>query len=434
MGGTNVGGPVAFPLKLSVNKRYLVDQNNAPFLINQASSWGLIQCLSTADATDYLDALKARGFNAVMVSIISYDTRMAGNPPNWQGVSPFGTQWDYSTFNEAYFAHADQIINLARDRGMLVTLVPSYLGYPGEPTQGWFDEMLSTNNSVAKSLAYGRFLGQRYKDFTNIIWIAGGDNTPAPGSELEKRLKAIIDGIRESDTHLWTAHWDSVAQGNGVLSTDNPTFASYMNINGYYAYDYDFPFLRDIEAYNRTPTMMYYHLDQSYETEPGGTPGNIRRKAYQAMLTGSAGSSFAAGPTWVTFTNWRSTMDTPAGLQNQIWLKTFKSRPWYDLVPDQNHLTVTAGVGQLYDYVSAARTSSGSTVMAYLPSSRPLTVDLTKVSGTQAKAWWYNPVSGQSTLIGSFPTTGSKIFTPPTNDDWLLVIDDASLNLPAPGL
>lgn len=430
------GGPAAFPLKLSANNRYLVDQNNTPFLINQASSWGLIQSLSTADAIDYLDALKARGFNAVMVSIISFDVRMAGNPPNWQGISPFKTQWDYSTFNEAYFAHADEIINLAKDRGMLVTLVPSYLGYPGEPTQGWFDEMLSANNSVAKSQAYGQFLGRRYKDFTNIIWIAGGDNTPAPGSELEKRLKAIIDGIRETDTHLWTGHWDSVAHGNGVLSTDNPTFASYMNINGYYAYDYDFTFQRDLEAYNRTPAMMLFHLDQSYETEPGGTPSNIRRKAYQAMLTGAAGSSFAAGPTWVTFTNWRSTMDTPAGLQNQIWLQAFKSRPWFDLVPDQNHLTVTSGLGQLNSvtYLTAARTPSGSTVMAYLFDERPVTIDMSRVSGTQAKAWWFSPLTGQSTLIGTFPTTGSKVFTTPTIDDWLLVLDDASLNLPAPGV
>ena len=273
-------------MKISGNGRYLVDQNNQPFLINQASSWGLIQSLSTADATDYLDALKQRGFNTVMVSIISYDIRMAGNPPYWQGISPFNTQWDFSTYNEAYFAHADEIINLAKARGMLVTLVPAYLGYAGEPTQGWFDEMLGANNSVAKSLAYGRFLGQRYKNFTNIIWVAGGDNTPAPGSELENRLKAIIDGIRESDSHLWTAHWDSVGTGNGVMSTENATFASYMNINGYYAYDYDLTYQRDLAFYNKQPVKMMFHLDQSYEGEPGGTVENIRRKAYDVMLMG----------------------------------------------------------------------------------------------------------------------------------------------------
>ncbi|HKO47534.1 MAG TPA: DUF4038 domain-containing protein, partial [Polyangiaceae bacterium] len=423
-------------MKLSANNRYLVDQANVPFLINQASSWGLIQSLSTADATDYLDALKQRGFNTVMVSIISNDIRMAGNPPNWQGIPPFTTQWDYSTYNEAYFAHADQIINLAKDRGMLVTLVPSYLGYPGDRNQGWFDELGGANNSVAKSLAYGRFLGQRYKSFSNIVWVAGGDNAPAQGSELENRLKAIVDGIRENDNHLWTAHWDSVGHGNGVMSTENSTFASYMNINGYYAYDYNPTYQRNLDFYNKTPAMMMFHLDQSYEGEPGGTLDNIRRKAYDVMLMGGAGSSFCAGQNWWGFFNWRSNMDTPGTLQTNLWYQAFSSRHWYELVPDQNHTAVTAGLGTwgANDYVAAARTTSGSTVMAFLPSSRTVTVDMSKVSGSQAKAWWYNPSNGQSTLIGSFATSGSRGFSPPGNGDWLLVVDDAAHNFPAPGV
>src|SRR6185295_14098408 len=35
-----------FPLRVSGNGRYLVDDAGHPFLINQASSWGLIQSLS----------------------------------------------------------------------------------------------------------------------------------------------------------------------------------------------------------------------------------------------------------------------------------------------------------------------------------------------------------------------------------------------------
>src|SRR5260221_1930686 len=97
-----VSAPV-FPLQLSANQRYLVDQNNTPFLINQASSWGLIQALPTTDAGDYMDALKAKGFNTLLVSIISYDVRMAGNPPNWQRVPPFTTQSDYATHNSPSF-------------------------------------------------------------------------------------------------------------------------------------------------------------------------------------------------------------------------------------------------------------------------------------------------------------------------------------------
>jgi hypothetical protein len=426
-----------FPLKLSGNNRYLVDQNNVPFLINQASSWGLIQSLSTADATEYMDQLKQRGFNALMVSIISNDTRFAGGPPNWQGVSPFNTQWDFSTPNDAYFAHADQIINLAAARGMLVTLVPSYLGYPNDASQGWWDEIQSANNSVTKSRAYGQYLGNRYKNFPNIIWIAGGDNTPAAGSQLEAHMKAVIDGIKQNDpNHLWTGHWDgSTGAPKGVLSTDPPAFTSYINVNGYYAFDYDLTYQRNLDAWNRSPVMMFYNLDQSYETEPGGTPQNIRRKAYDAMLMGSGGSSFNAGPNWYTFKNWKTNLDTTGSKETQLWYKFFSSRSWQTLVPDLNHTAATGGLGTFgaTDYVCAARTTSGGTIIAYLPAGHTVTVDLRQVSGTQSKAWWYDPTTGAATAIGTFANTGSQPFAAPNSGSWALVVDDASLNLAAPG-
>jgi hypothetical protein len=50
-----------------------------------------------------------------------------------------------------------------------------------------------------------------------------------------------------------------------------------------------------------------------------------------------------------------------------------------------------------------------------------------------ARAWWFDPAAGTATSIGDFATTGTRVFTPPAAQDWVLVIDDASLNLPAPG-
>jgi hypothetical protein len=47
--------------------------------------------------------------------------------------------------------------------------------------------------------------------------------------------------------------------------------------------------------------------------------------------------------------------------------------------------------------------------------------------------WWFNPSSGAATLIGSYANSGTRNFTPPDANDWVLVIDDASANLPAPG-
>jgi len=113
----------------------------------------------------------------------------------------------------------------------------------------------------------------------------------------------------------------------------------------------------------------------------------------------------------------------------------FSSRPWYDLVPDQKHEVVVDGLGEFngMDYLAAARTADGGTVMAYLPTARPISIEMGKVSGKLATAWWYNPRTGQATSGGKFATTRKKQFTPPTAGDWVLVLDDAGRNLPAPG-
>jgi hypothetical protein len=58
---------------------------------------------------------------------------------------------------------------------------------------------------------------------------------------------------------------------------------------------------------------------------------------------------------------------------------------------------------------------------------------MTKIGGTTARAWWYNPITGVATLIGDFPATATRSFTPPAAQDWVLVIDNAALNLAAPG-
>ena len=113
----------------------------------------------------------------------------------------------------------------------------------------------------------------------------------------------------------------------------------------------------------------------------------------------------------------------------------FTSRPWYELVPDQKHEVVVDGLGEFrgLDYLAAARTPDGGTVIAYMPTSRTFTVDLSKVSGTAAQAWWYNPRTGKADAAEKFPTGAKQKFTPPAEGDWVLVVDDSSRSLPPPG-
>jgi hypothetical protein len=115
----------------------------------------------------------------------------------------------------------------------------------------------------------------------------------------------------------------------------------------------------------------------------------------------------------------------------------FQPRAWYELVPDQTHIVVTAGWGTFSstgsiganDYVTAASTPSGKLVMAYVPSARTITVDMNKLSGP-ATARWYDPAAGTFTSIANSPflAMGSHDFTTPGlnadgDGDWVLVLE-----------
>jgi hypothetical protein len=86
------------------------------------------------------------------------------------------------------------------------------------------------------------------------------------------------------------------------------------------------------------------------------------------------------------------------------------------------------------DYLTAAAAPDGTLLIAYMPTERPVTVDMSRLSRGLAHAWWYNPRTGDAASIGVYPTAGRRSFTPPGAGDWVLVVDDAARNLPAPGL
>jgi hypothetical protein len=87
------------------------------------------------------------------------------------------------------------------------------------------------------------------------------------------------------------------------------------------------------------------------------------------------------------------------------------------------------------DYIACTRDASGRTIMAYIPQDAMTpTVDMTKMSGSTANAWWYNPRTGVATAIGTYSTAGTQAFTPTDTSDWVLVLDDASQNYGPPGV
>jgi hypothetical protein len=462
---------VSFPVKVSSNGRFLVDRNNKPFRIQGDSAWSLIANLTYAEAERYLSDRKEKGFNTILVSLFEHKyaqvgkgSTFSGVPANRSGDLPFsgmegggaydGT-WgtaDFSTPNEAYFAFADSIIDLAAQKGMLVNLAPMFLGFKGG-NAGWWTELTNRTNTQTVAYNFGLYIGNRYKNRQNVIWIIGGDYFPPPGSEGEARLLKFLEGVRAAGaTQLWSGDWSA-----SCLSTYEAVFAPLMDLNAVYTYGrLGHPGATYGEAnagYAQSPPRPAYLKETGYEDEGWipGDPASVRMYEYYAIFGGTtAGAFFGNRDVWNFATDrwwfdpggfgrgqWTSAIGSTGTFDFVYLERLLDSMRWYDLVPSGlagTKTLVTAGGGNYgtVTYVAAAVTSDGKNLLAYIPPTRKghtsITVDMTALTGP-SQASWFDPSSGDYTDIpgGVVPRMAAKTFVSPGNNshgesDWVLVL------------
>lgn len=416
---------IAPPLRISDNHRHLLDVTGTPFLLQGDAAWSLIANTTNEETIAYLENRRAKGFNAIVVNLLEH--KWAANAPrNMAGDAPFADMNDWTNPNEGYFAHADWVIREAGKRGITVLLFPVYLGYDGhDQDEGFYNEVLA--NGPEKCLAYGRFIGERYRDFDNIIWVMGGDRDPGPAREC---VDMVAYGMREFDRrHLYTAHCHSESN----IAKQFPT-STWLDLNATYTYMIVHLYL--IWDYQRMPARPNFLIETVYEGPTQfASELQMRRAAYWSVLCGGFGYVMGNNPLWQFDKGWEQAMDRPSSFAMTHWGDLFRSRRWWELVPDQDHTVVTDGLGELWglDYTAAAASPDGRLIIAYMTAPRTITVDLARMPAGRADAWWFNPRTGEATKIGTFATGAPVKFTPPADGDWALVLDDAAQNLPAPG-
>jgi hypothetical protein len=427
---------VAYPLKVSNNHRYLVDQNAVPFLVAGDSAWSLIVNLTEAQAATYFADRKADGFNTVLLSVFA-GSQVFGraNFSTYDGIIPFTTPGDISTPNPAYFQRVDDMINLAASYGLCVFLNPI-------ENYGW--EAKFESSGPIKCAAFGNYIGNRYKTFPNIVWSHGNDYQDWPAADSV--FLAIVNAIKAVDP-LHT-HTIELNYYNSMAFDDPQWIAPVIDINWSYTY---FPaYVEDLRCYAASPTTPYILGESIYEQEThpttdSGTVANLRRQEWWTVCSGATGQLYGSAWTDAFPTGWQNNLDTPGAMQLKYLTNLLAPLEWYNLVPDTAHAFVTSGFGTGYNYpgnpagipakgtlgvdrfVTAAIAPDGRLGLAYLPTTTTITTSMGAFSGP-VTAQWVDPSSGIATVIpGSpFAPTGSQQFTSPGNTsdgqkDWVLL-------------
>ncbi len=328
------------------------------------------------------------------------------------------------------FEHVDWVVKKAAEYGIQVLLCPLFLGVP-RSNDGWYDELVS--QSEGSCLRYGTYLGKRYGSFDNIIWSIGADRNP--DRDGLERLNLIALGIKENDSrHLMTAQCYPESSSVDIFSS-----GGWLDVNA--TYSYGIVHRKLLSDYNYSPTMPTFLIESTYEGEHNSTEVQIRRQAYWSVLCGGFGhvfGNFSIWPMGVEFGNnaawppskekWQTELDMPGSIGMTNFGNLFRSLQWSDLIPDQKHVVVTGGLGEFrgLDYLSVAVSADKSLLVAYMPTARTITVDLSKMKGSSVKIRWHDPRTGKSIPLGEFPTNSSKEFAPAEEGDWLIIIEGLS--------
>ncbi|HTT61477.1 MAG TPA: DUF4038 domain-containing protein [Bryobacteraceae bacterium] len=435
-------GAPAFPLAVSANKRYLVDQRNVPFLIAGDSPQGLMGRLSERDAEMYFANRESYGFNTagwidVTCAGHDYPGNVNGTTPDglrpFTGFVPGGTDYqhyDLGKPNEAYFVRLDHIVQIAAHHHQAVFLNPM-------ETIGWLTTL--RNNGLKAAYAYGQYLGRRYKSFPNVLWLNGNDFNNWRNAADDALVQAVAKGIHSVDPgQLQTVELNVFTSS----SFDDPAWIPLIALNS--TYTYSPTYMQMLHSYNQKPVGPAYLVEGHYDLEnvgkppDFGTPAVLRRQEYWTMLTGGTGQFYGNAYTWSFKAGWQSHLDTPGAAQLKLWKAFFLALPWQDLVPDQDHKILTAGYGAYgtldtrvsqSDYSTAAATEDRSVIVVYMPAARTITVDMAAARAS-TRARWFDPAAGtyQDVPGSPFAKGGRRQFTPPGKNrdgdsDWVLLLD-----------
>jgi Protein of unknown function (DUF4038)/Putative collagen-binding domain of a collagenase len=437
-------------LQVTKNGHYLQFKDGTPFFWLGDTGWELFHRLDLAEIKQYLDNRAAKGFTVIQaVALAEFDGLRI---PNQYGELPL-KNLDPKQPNEKYFKVVDSTIHMARQRNLFIGLLPTW---GDKVTDNWgagpviFDSL--------NAYAYGKWIGNRYKNEANIIWILGGDRPAVrDSSDWRPVWRAMAKGIIEATNHqcIITYHpWGGSNSTSQWIHNEQ-----WLDINMFqsgHGGGHDVACWETTKRdFNYFPTKPTLDAEPNYEDHPVNPwpkwntdngyfrDYDVRKQCYRSVFAGACGVTYGHHAVW-QFMNareeainypdrgWINAMNRPGAFQVGYLRKLIESRPMPGRIPDNT--IILKGQGDKAEHVEAFRSADNSYAMVYLPIGKPVTIN-TSYFPKQIVAWWFNPKDAFVQKIGTMENKGIIEVSPPAigpGNDWVLIIDDAKKSYSAP--
>ncbi|RPI03951.1 MAG: DUF4038 domain-containing protein [Ignavibacteriae bacterium] len=460
-------------LEVSPTGHTIQHSDGTPFLWIGETGWGMIQQLTREEIDLYLDNRQKLGFTVIQTVAFWYPhgggmKTGPHNAANAYGFRPFYGDEDSPNTSEPlivkggspdlpndYWDHVDYVIRAVKKRNMYLALLPcwgrAYITLQMGNTHQEFTE--------EEARTYGAFLGKRYKNERNIIWVLGGDaKAQVKGyeknfiyQEWDKRsiFRAMAEGIVQGVTGQKPAWNQAHPAWHQVFMTYHPDGDPAVNSSMWFHSD-AWLTANGVEVWREVsqvyPVMLSeYQLTKpikpslflegsyefgSYRHECGWvTPVKVRRQIYYTFFAGGAGHTYGAGPTWAMrgtggdyncgYT-WKQALEFPAGVQFAVMAKAFLLNHQWPLW-NPNGGVIDGSIGEGESLKIAVTSESGKLALVYF--SNNSYAKIKNPLNKEATVHWFDPSSGQEEPVASFKSNEVRGVIPPEKwEDAILVL------------
>ena len=449
-------------INVHASGKYLIEtKTGKPFFWLGDTGWELFHRITREDVITYLDKRKAQGFNVIQAVALAENNGLI--TPNRYGDVPFvnldPTNWNITPGSNPanadeydYWDNVDFAIKEAAKRKLYIGLLPTW---GDKVAHLWGDGPMVFNEKNA--FEYAKKLAERYKGQWNIIWILGGDRPgfyERNGKKHDDRpvWRAMAKGIQEvygKDVFI-TYHPGGSADGSSTFFHNDQWIKMNALQSGHGSRTYPiWDYIRnDLSLQPVKPTM---DMEPCYEDHPVNawdgkwtraergffSPLEVRARIYRGVFAGGCGTTYGHHSIWQfldtalyppiytgdTAIHWRTALNAPVANQIHHLKNLMLSHKDFNRVEDS--LLIASDRGSSYkDLVIATKNTAGTYAMVYLPQTKPVTINTSRLKAGKKTARWFSPVTGKIIRAKEKNIAVQQTFVPPDalHEDWVLMI------------
>ncbi|HRE06306.1 MAG TPA: DUF4038 domain-containing protein [Opitutaceae bacterium] len=461
-------------LRVHAGGRYLETTDGRPFFWLGDTAWKLMQSTTPDECSYFLSTRARQGFTVIQAVALAEDESIL--KPNALGQLAFIDQ-DPARPNDAFFDRVVAVVDEAAAHGLYVALLPTW---GDKLTAPWgTGPRVFRHDNLPVVRAFGRYLGQRLRGRTHLVWMLGGDRPAVldpkrPDAWPQNQARASGFPSDQDWRPIWREMAAGIAEGTGT-----PPLFLYHPQGGDFSTTQmlpDEPWLavhgfqsghgggRDVAVWDLvardarlSPNRPTLDLEPNYEDHPYNPwpkwdpasgyfrDHDVRKQCYRSVFAGACGVTYGHHSVWqfasqrngvINFPemDWVQALHRPGAVQMQHLRRLIESRPSLHRLRDPSLVIDPPKAGALHP--EAMRDRDATYLMVYFPTQdQVLTLDLAVLGTGPLQGWWYDPRTGFAKSIDRLAGGTRQDFRSPSHGpDWVLVLDRADRGYGPPGL